>query len=117
MSKCIAIFPKSLSAEILIYFFLPCMKYAKNHYFCHWKVKICVFQFIFRCFPPLDQRCPFDNEISPHIYTLYVKGILGQGGGGAPKNKLKDRNFNFSIINIILFSIFPMHAQKEDITL
>ena len=64
---------------------------------------------------PLDPRCPFDNVMSLHIYTTYVKGILGQGGGGgegeAPKNKLKDANFT----NII-FSVFRTHAQNEDST-
>ena len=31
-------------------------------------------------FPPLDPRCPLVNEMSPHIYTTYVSGILGLGG-------------------------------------
>ena len=31
-------------------------------------------------FPPLDPRCPLVNEMSPHIYTTYVNGILGLGG-------------------------------------
>ena len=30
---------------------------------------------------PLHPRC-LVNEMSPHIYTTYVNGILGRGGGG-----------------------------------
>ena len=30
--------------------------------------------------PTLDPRWPFVNEMSPHIYTTYVSGILGLGG-------------------------------------
>ena len=30
--------------------------------------------------PNLDPRCPLVNEMSPHIYTIYVSGILGLGG-------------------------------------
>ena len=29
-----------------------------------------------------DPRCPLVNEMSQHIYTTYVSGILGLGGGG-----------------------------------
>ena len=32
--------------------------------------------------PPLNPRCPLVNEMSPHIYTSYVNGIFGLGGGG-----------------------------------
>ena len=61
--------------------------------------------------PPLFQRV-----IALHISITYVKGILDQGGK-APRNKLKDMSFNFSMTNVIYCSIIPMHAQKEDITL
>ena len=44
----------------------------------------------------------------------YQKGILGQGGE-ASKNKLKDTNFNFPMTNVMVFSIFRTHAQKENI--
>ena len=47
---------------------------------CHWKDETGVFQFIFRCFAPLDPRCPLDNDISLQTFTTYVKGILGLGG-------------------------------------
>ena len=30
--------------------------------------------------PPPDPRCPLVNEMSPHMYTTYVNGILGLGG-------------------------------------
>ena len=36
--------------------------------------------------PPLDPRNTLGNELSPHTYTTYVKGIMGlevcEGGGG-----------------------------------
>ena len=40
------------------------------------------------------------------------KGILGLGGGGASKNKLKDTSFIFSMTNVTILSIFRTHAQK-----
>ena len=30
---------------------------------------------------PLDTRSPFDNKTSQHIYTTYVKGVVGVGWG------------------------------------
>ena len=42
------------------------------------------------------------------------KGILGLGGGGASKNKLKNTSFIFSMTNITILSIFRTHAQKEN---
>ena len=43
------------------------------------------------------------------------KGILGlgEGGGKASKNKLKDASFIFSMTNVTILSIFRTHAQKE----
>ena len=41
------------------------------------------------------------------------KSILGLGGGGASKNKLKDASFIFSMTNVTILSIFRTHAQKE----
>ena len=43
--------------------------------------EICVFQFVFRCFP-LHPRCPVDSEMLLHTYTTYVKGVVGLVGGG-----------------------------------
>ena len=66
--------------------------------------------------PSLDPRCHFDSEMSLHIYTTYVKGILCQGGE-APKNKLTDAIFNFSMTNVVFLSISCTYAQKDDNTL
>ena len=64
--------------------------------------------------PPLDPRCPLDNDISLETLTTYVKGILGLGGGGeASKNKLKDTSFNFPMTNVTILGVFRTHAQKE----
>ena len=52
----------------------------------------------------------------PHSDAHYYycpKGILGLGGGGASKNKLKDASFIFSMTNVTILSIFRTHAQKE----
>ena len=53
-----------------------------------------------------------------HTYTTYVKGILSQGGKASEK-KLKDTDFNFTIINDKhhIFSIFCTDVQIEDIKL
>ena len=62
----------------------------------------------------------------PFTYVVYIcsdislsKGHLGsrEGGVEASKNKLKDANFNFPMTNVMVFSIFLKHAQKEDIEL
>ena len=29
---------------------------------------------------PLDPRCHLDNKMSLHMYTTYVKGVVGLGG-------------------------------------
>ena len=69
------------------------------------------------CLLSLVQPC------SPFTYDVYVKsdislskGHLGSRGE-ASKNKLKDRNFNFSMANIMFFSIFYMLARTENIKL
>ena len=36
--------------------------------------------FCLRC--PLDIRCPLDNKMSLHLYTTFVKGVVGLGGCG-----------------------------------
>ena len=64
--------------------------------------------------PPPDPRCHLDNEMSLETFTKYVKGIiLGLGGGGASKNKLKDTSFIFPMTNVAILGIFRTHAQKE----
>ena len=50
--------------------------------------------------PPLDPRRPL-HMLYMFIATCYCpKGILGLGGGGASKNKLKDTSFTFPVINV-----------------
>ena len=65
---------------------------------------------------------PFDPGCHIHMLCIYEvtfhcqKGILGQGGK-ASSYKLKDTNFNSPMTNVLFFSIFRMHGQKEDSTL
>ena len=40
--------------------------------------------------PPLDPRCPLVNEMSPHIYTTYVSGMLGRARGGGGVDRVAD---------------------------
>ena len=71
------------------------------------------------CLLPLIQPLsPLDPRRHLHMLYIYImasncpNGILGLGEG-ASKNKLKDTSFIFSMINIIILSIFRTHAQKE----
>ena len=43
------------------------------------KVKLVSFSLFLDAFPPLDPRRPLDNDML--LYTTYVKGFLGLGGG------------------------------------
>ena len=62
---------------------------------------------------PLDPRRPL------HMLYIYIatfncpKSILGLGGGGASKIKLKDLNFLFAMTNVSILRIFRAHARKE----
>ena len=50
------------------------------------------------CSPPLDPRCrPLVNEMSPHIYTTYVSGILGLGGEQGYRQRRQHTTENFNI--------------------
>ena len=63
--------------------------------------------------PPLDPKCPL-QMLKMFIATCHCpKGILGQGGGGASKNKLKDTSFTFPMTNVTILGVFRTHAQKE----
>ena len=44
---------------------------------------------------PLDPRFPLVNEMSPHIYTTHVSGILGVGG-----NRVVDAEDNIQLKNL-----------------
>ena len=90
--------------------------YNKNDHLAKWSnfVRYLMSSFAYTTpFPPLDPR--------RHLHMLCIciakfncpKGILGLGGGGASKNKLKDASFIFSNTNVTILSIFRMHAQKE----
>ena len=41
------------------------------------------------------------------------RGILGLGGGGASKNKLKDTSFIFPMTNVTVIGVFRTYAQTE----
>ena len=47
------------------------------------KMKLVSFSLFLDAFfppPPLDPRCPLDNDMPLYTYTTYVKGVLGLGG-------------------------------------
>ena len=46
----------------------------------------------------------------------WINGEVGGGGREASKTELKDM-FELPMTNVTYLSIFPTHAQKEDITL
>ena len=89
--------------------------YNKNGHLAKWSifVRLLMYSIAYTTPFPLDPRRPL------HMLYIYVmtfncpKGILGLGGGGASKYKLKDTSFIFSMTNITLLSIFRTHAQKE----
>ena len=68
---------------------MPFISKTLRYSFCaYWKDEIGVFEFVFRCFPHLDPRCPLDSGMSLLTCTACVKGVLGLGGEGLwePKN-------------------------------
>ena len=73
-----------------------------------------VFFGFYNPFPPP----PLDPRRSLHMLYMFIatchcpKGILGLGGGGASKNKLKDTSFTFPVTNVTILSIFRTHAQE-----
>ena len=49
-------------------------------------------------FPQLEPRGPLANEMSQHIYTTYVSGILGLGGEqGCRSQRRQNTTENFNI--------------------
>ena len=62
--------------------------------------------------PPLDTRRPL-HMLYMFIVTCHCpKGILGLGGGGASKNKLKATSFTFPVTNVTILSICRTHSQE-----
>ena len=62
------------------------MKYTSNCNVCHWKDENGIFQFIFRCFPPLDPRCLLTrcsySNIKANIVPLHIPLTPGVGSKG-----------------------------------
>ena len=83
--------------------------FGKAVYFCQ---MFDVFFGFYSPFLPLDPRRPL-HMLYMFIATCHCpKGILGLGGGGASKNKLKDTSFTFPVTNVTILSIFRTHAQE-----
>ena len=91
--------------------------YNKNDRLAKWSI------FVRYLMSSFAYTTPFPPPPDPrrHLHMLYIciatfncpKGILGLGGGGASKNKLKDASFIFSMTNVTILSIFRTHAQKK----
>ena len=93
------------------------LMYNKNDHLAKWSIFV---RYLMSSFayttpspPPLDPRRPL-HMLYICIGTFnYPKGVLGLGGGGASKNKLKDGSFIFLITDVTILSIVHTHAQKE----
>ena len=70
-----------------------------------------VFFWLLKSLFPLDPRRPLHMLCMFKATCHCPKGILGLGGGGASKNKLKGTSFTFPVTNVTVLSIFCTHAQ------
>ena len=91
--------------------------YDKNDHLAKWSIFV---RYLMSSFAYTTPSPPLDPRRHLHMLYIYIatfycpKGILGLGGGGASKNKLKDASFIFSMTNVTtILSIFRTHAQKE----
>ena len=91
--------------------------YNKNDHFAKWSIFVrCLMpSFAYTTpFPSLDPRRPL------HMLYIYIatfscpKGILGLGGGGASKIKLKDASFIFSMTVVTIIK-YVSYACAEGI--
>ena len=62
---------------------------------------------------PPRPKMPFTYVVNVYSDMSLPKGHLGSRGGKASKNKPKDTNFIFPMINVTIFGEFRTHAQKE----
>ena len=88
--------------------------YNKSHHL-EWPILIRCVKYSLACTTPF----PLDPRRLLHMLYMFIatyhcpKGILGLGGVGASKHKLKDTNFIFPMTNVTVLSVFRTHAQNE----
>ena len=100
-------------SQTLPYSFCACVRNTpKIVAFVIGKMKLVSFSLFLDAFPPRP-KMPFTYVVNVYSDMSLSKGLLGSGGGGASKNKLKDTSFIFPMTNATISVVFRTHAQKE----